>query len=326
MTACIASSSSAFAQSSGSSAPSHARAEDDDLARAKARYAAGATAFSEQRWKDAIDLFLSANEIKPVPAFSYNIALAYESMGDTEQALRWYRDFVRRSGRGADLGDAPERIVDMESRLQQKGVQQVTILSDPEGATVRIDDRPVGITPWTGELAPGRHRATVSLTGHEGVDREFELFAHRALDVTVELEEHALAPSQPAPPVARDPIVPDAGAPQSEPRVRWPTWTLLGTGAATLATGGVFEALRAKAEGDVSSSATQVEAASHIDTMERRQRTARALAGVGGALLVSGGVLLFVDLTRRRDPAADRATAGIGWVDGGCALTAKGRF
>ena len=55
---------------------------------AKAEYRKGAEAFSDGRYKDAIDFFLAANKIAPLPAFSYNIGLSYEEMGDDARALR----------------------------------------------------------------------------------------------------------------------------------------------------------------------------------------------------------------------------------------------
>src|SRR4051812_2701284 len=72
-------------------------------AAARERFKQGAQAYSEGRYKDAIDLFLDADRLAPNPAFAYNIGLAYEELGDATNALRWYRSYLR------DLPGAPDQ-------------------------------------------------------------------------------------------------------------------------------------------------------------------------------------------------------------------------
>ena len=42
------------------------------------------------------------------------------------------------------------------------GVQQVSVFSEPPGAMLSIDERPLGLTPLTLELNPGQHRTEQS--------------------------------------------------------------------------------------------------------------------------------------------------------------------
>ncbi|MBM4361182.1 MAG: PEGA domain-containing protein, partial [Deltaproteobacteria bacterium] len=171
-----------------------ALAEDEDedeasrTASARAVYARGVAAYDAGEFKDAIDLFLQANRIAPLPAFSFNIAVGYERMGDPARALQWYRDYERTSPPETDRAETSSRIAALERRLQAKGVQQATVLSIPAGATVVVDGQAVGVTPWTGELTPGGHRLELSLRGHADHQSSFELAAHRALDVEVALD------------------------------------------------------------------------------------------------------------------------------------------
>jgi hypothetical protein len=97
---------------------------------------------------------------------SFNIARSYEKIGDDAGALRWYRDYLRRDPSVKNAGDVQKLVQGLEASLAKKGVQQVTVLSSPAGATVTIDDRPVGVTPFTGEFAPGQHQIGVSLRGY----------------------------------------------------------------------------------------------------------------------------------------------------------------
>ena len=58
-----------------------------------------------------------------------------------------------------------------------------------------------------------------------------------------------------------------------------------------------------------------------LDKPESRQTTARVLAAVGGALLVTSGVLLAVDLTRSRTAEVSVRCSGTG-----CLLAGRGAF
>jgi tetratricopeptide (TPR) repeat protein len=306
--------------------PAAADVENQRVERAKARFREAEVAYSEGRYRDAIDAFLDADRIHPLPAFSYNIALAYEAMGDPPRALSWYREYVRRTGAGDDVSDATERISSIERSLQARGVQQVTVLTIPESATIAVDGRAVGVAPWTGELMPGKHRVEVSLSGHASAAQEFDLPAHRAIDVSVQLLPAASA--TPAAPVAAthrqgQPSLTDSAG--TDRAVRWPTWLALGAGGTALGGSALFEVLRGNAEDDIRDAPTQREAASRLEDSSRdsHQTTARVLALVGGGLLVTGGVLLFLDLTRSPAPS-DSVVAGCG--EAGCGVLARGQF
>jgi hypothetical protein len=86
-----------------------------------------------------------------------------------------------------------------------------------------------------------------------------------------------------------------------------------------------FEIMRRSAEDDARQANTQVEAKAAFDTMESHQMTSRILAGVGGAALLAGGILLVFDLSRSEteSTAAQAAFAG-GCAPSGCALLVRG--
>lgn len=120
----------ALAQSSATPDPT---TEAGKRAEGKARYERGAQAYSAGRFKDAIDLFLQADALAPSAALSFNIARAYEKIGDDAATLQWYRDFRRRAPEAKNGSNVDARIRALESALAKKGVQQVTILSRPLG-------------------------------------------------------------------------------------------------------------------------------------------------------------------------------------------------
>jgi tetratricopeptide (TPR) repeat protein len=301
---------------------------------ARQRYTDALRAYKEGRYKDAIDLFIEADRLAPSAALSFNVARAYERIGDSTSALAWYRDYLRRAGDAKDRSEVEAIVKDLAKRLQAKGVQQMTVLSEPPGATVHIDDRPVGVTAWTGELAPGRHRVSLRLRGFRDAESVVDLNREEPLDVTVPLvaepEDEPQAQSAPPPDATVLPESPYAPAVvRDEPRpaeggVRPLTWIALGAGAASLGAAGIFELMRHSAADDAAADRTQIGRAEKLETADGHMTTARVLAAVGGGLVVIGGVLLIVDLGRGSSPA--QVAVGAGCPSGGCGIVGRAAF
>jgi hypothetical protein len=98
------------------------------------------------------------------------------------------------------------------------------------------------------------------------------------------------------------------------------------TGAGVAALGGAvtFELLRASAEDDAKSDPTQVGYEDKLDRMESRRTTARVLVGVGGALVVTGGVMLTLDLLGHKHRQA--ASLSLAPTAGGAVTVLGGSF
>jgi tetratricopeptide (TPR) repeat protein len=314
----------------GAPAAGEATLSESRRADAKARYEQGAAAYAAGRFKDAVDLFLEADALAPSAPLSFNIARAYEKLGDDSGALRWYRDYLRRAPDAANAKDVQAAVDGLENRLAKKGVQQLTVMSTPAGATVTVNGRPVGVTPWTGDLLPGKHSVALSLRGYEDQTLEVELAGHRSRDVTATLVQSA-APVAAAPAVTGTevpaPVTPQPSGPARETDGGglgiWP-WVTLGAGGAALGGALVFEILRRSSESDAEADDTQIGYQEKLDQMESRKTTARVLAGVGGALVVTGGVLLAIDLGSSSKQGT--ASLSIAPTRGGAFATASGRF
>lgn len=293
---------------------------------AQAKYKKGVAAYSNGRFTEAIDLFRQADRLSPSAALSYNIARAYEKIGDGPSTLAWYRDYLRRSPKSDDAADVARSIDRLEAELAQKGVQQVTVLSTPNGATIVMDGQPVGVTPWTGELPLGTHEASMRLRGYADVDRIFTLSAADAVDVSATLVPEAPAPS--APPVPPAPAMLPSSPPEVEsaPRSRATrTWGFVALGAGVGALGGAlaFEMMRRSSEKEAEDATEQLVAADRVDRAESQANVARILAGAGGALAITGGVLLVVDAGKASSSAP---RVGVACTGAFCGATAFGRF
>jgi tetratricopeptide (TPR) repeat protein len=275
---------------------------------AMAKYKQGSQAYAEHRYKDAIDLFLDADAlVGENAALAYNTALAYEAMGDDANALRWAREYLRRSPQAADR-EAVQRTIDaQEARLQAKGIQQLTVLSQPSGATVMVDRRPVGVTPWTGELRPGEHSLALRLEGHAAAERSFQLPASDAIEIRVSLS-------------------PVAATRQSDRSRGLVIGGSIGLGVALAAFGTAvgLEVARNAEEEQAKQTPLQLDSLAHLETMEDLQLGSRVAAGIGGALATAGGTMLIVGLVSDGGEAAPPITAGCG--PNGCVFTVTGAF
>ena len=259
------------------------------------KFKAGKTAHAERRFKDAVDLFLQADSIISNPVFAYNVGVAYDDMSDYENALRWLREYLRRDPDASNLSAVEERIDVHERHLRGKGVQQVTVLSTPAEATLWIDDKVVGATPWTGELPPGHHVARVELAGYTPTDKAFELGAARAIDVDL-----SLAPASADLPATDDTMVPAGDMPAADASATSPlAYVGFGVGAAGLVVGAISGVLAI----DAASAAREGCDADNICPTENEEDADRATtfahvstigfvaAGAGAAV---GLVALFV--------------------------------
>lgn len=279
------------AKASGSLAPKtelegpEAEAKD----RARVLFQRGVAEYKGGKYYEAVELFLETQRVYPDTQLCFNIARAYENLGNQSAALRYYRDYLRQADRPSDGDEVRARIRKLEAQLAEKGVQQLTVLSQPEAATVLLDGKPVGITPWTGDTYPGKHRLALSLDAHAVREQVIEVDAHASRDVSLVL----LPQSKPKPAGSSSKALPP---PPKQPAVSLQTWLTLGTGLALLGSALVSEAA----------------------TKEPGMSSATAFfAGSGLGVGAVGSVMLYFDLSldtkgpldapsRQQDSAAAR--------------------
>ncbi len=301
-----------------------AHAGEDAKARAKIHFSAGKTFYREARYQDAIREFQDAYAYDPNPKLLFNIAQAYEKMGDISGALRTYRDYVRALPKSAaertEIGIA---VKNLEVALAAKGLSQVAIYSTPNGARVEIDDKSVGATPAAQELPPGQHTLRVTMKGRKTVERTFGLSSGRSLDIDIHLEsgsgtvqaphigEAPVLVQLPDPPppkvvVAPEPIpaepapipAPESAAarPGRLARIRWPTWTCLGVAAALAGTGAGLQMSKQTYEHQADSTDIQVDYANDLNQAQTLATASRITFGASAGLGALGLVLVGFDL------------------------------
>lgn len=287
------------------------------LREAEARHAEGVAAYAAGRYKEAADQFLRADALVPSAAHSYNAALAHEKLLDSAGALRHYRDYLRRSPKARKAVEVRRRIAALEAELVKHGLRQLTVLSSPPGATVSVDELPVGVSPWTGELSPGKHRVEVTRPGYEARRLDVELTGERSREIAFELELADTGPrnaaSGEAPATA--PVSLSRDAEPSNGFGAWP-WISVGVGSAALIAALELEVLRRSAEEEARRETTQLGYLDAKERMERRQMAARVFAGAGGALLATGALLLLLEPDEPESARASVACSDTGCVGG----------
>jgi tetratricopeptide (TPR) repeat protein len=293
---------------------------------AKSRYEQGVELYRNERYADAIQLFLEADALSPSAALSFNIARAYEKLADDAATLRWYRNYLRLNPEAPNVAEVRQNIQTLSLSLAKKGIQQLTVLSTPMGATIAIDGRALGVTPLTIELKPGVHHALFTLRGFADEQRDFTLSSPTALDLPVEMKlaSSATPPLAMTPPLGkteRSSPVPAEASKDRDRRFGVAPYVTLGVGAVALAGAAFFEASRRSAQNAARADQTQLAVQDDEDAMNGRQTTARVLLGVGGVLVATGATLLVFNTK-----LGQISTATVAALPGGAAFSLTRSF
>lgn len=244
-------------------------------------YEQGAQAYADGGFLRAAELFLDAYRAYPTPQLLFNVGKAYDRAGSAPGALSYYRDYLRHLPDAPDMGEVSARVHELEAALAERGVQQISVISEPALATVLLDGSPVGVTPWTGETWPGKHRVSLELRGRKPAEAMIDVSTHRAEDFRFLLEAQPIPAPTPRPPqtAARE----STGMPSAL------TWVVLGVGTAALGTA-LFVEMANQDAGGIS-------------------RTGAFFGGAGLSACAVGGILLYVDFKQPSDPNPARGAA-----------------
>jgi len=92
-----------------------------DAAQARVHFEKGRTFFQVDEYRKAIDEFKAAHVERPDPAFLYNIAECYRHLGETKDALTYYRRFLTVAAPGDRTRPAVEkRIAELQAKAKAK--------------------------------------------------------------------------------------------------------------------------------------------------------------------------------------------------------------
>ncbi|HET6283013.1 MAG TPA: tetratricopeptide repeat protein [Polyangia bacterium] len=94
--------------------PARNEAKNEATAAARANFKQGTVYYNLNRYKDALVEFEAAYLAQPDPAFLFNIAQCHRKMGNTAEAVRFYRTYLREDPRAANRAEVEKRIGELE--------------------------------------------------------------------------------------------------------------------------------------------------------------------------------------------------------------------
>lgn len=219
-------------------------------------------------------LWSRAYELDDRPLLQYNLAQAYERLGQLDQAVRAYRIYVEHTpGDDPRAVNARARIASLEQRV---GQTSIALTGGVQGAHVVIDGRDRGLLPHPDpfHVDPGSHRIIVRLTGYEDFVATVAVSAGQQAAVPVEMRPGT---SGAAPDTVGGGAISTIGL------------IVAAGGAAVLIGGAIVGGLALGQAGSAPDST-----GSEADGARTMALVADILFGVGGAALVAGVVLMFV--------------------------------
>lgn len=136
-----------------------------DEARALELFHRGEVAYREGRFEECVELLREARRLKRAPVLLYDLARAYEALGDLEEAARAYEGYLAEEPRATDRKGIEARIVRLRERArpQRPGEPTTTLEPDPD-AEKPLAPPPPPDAPRT-ERLPGRVVVSASAVG-----------------------------------------------------------------------------------------------------------------------------------------------------------------
>lgn len=98
----------------------HAQAGDATEQQSIDHYKKGVTSYDLGKFDEAIEEFQKAYELKPTPAYLYNIAQAYRQKGDAAKAVFFYKRYLQKSPDAANRATVEKRISELEELAKKQ--------------------------------------------------------------------------------------------------------------------------------------------------------------------------------------------------------------
>jgi hypothetical protein len=170
--------------------PVFAGAKED----AQAQFLLGQEAYKKDDFATAIKYFEEAYKLSPNPVYLYNIAVAYELWGNKGKSAEYYEKYLPDAVDAKEKASIQSKINELRPppnlapALNPDGKSKVEIRTEPAGASIWLEekkDKPLGATPFTYEVTPGKHLLIIELEGYAPVTRSFEVLSAQTASIDV---------------------------------------------------------------------------------------------------------------------------------------------
>lgn len=136
-------------------APGRARAAEPGDA--KARYMSGQNHYNLNEFSEALQDFKEAYRLHPDPAFLFNIAQCERQLGDFDEAIKFYRSYLRNKPDASNAREVQKKIDELKAlseakRKSKEGAPQSVI--PPTTQPAEITAPPRAVEPPVAPVAP----------------------------------------------------------------------------------------------------------------------------------------------------------------------------
>ncbi|HEU4412165.1 MAG TPA: PEGA domain-containing protein [Polyangiaceae bacterium] len=298
----------------GAAAPRAASAQADpheDEQEARSHYARGVKLYQQGDFKLALAEFQRAYAIAASYKILYNIGQVSMQLNEFAVSQRAFERYLAEGGKR--IANARRAQVERDLRFLRARTAKLTVTVDAEGAEVRVDDRPVGLTPLAGPLLvdAGNRQVSVSKNGRS-TTKIVAPFGGDDFRVELKLSDEApqATAARPKPEPPSPPPRPVEASP-GLPATAWVGWSLAGASAVGAVVVGV---LSLKVDQDAREKENEGAPEREVEAEERRARNLALTGGAlaGGALLLSG-LSLYITLKSGPPAQPPPASARVGF-------------
>lgn len=172
----------------------------DPKARAAELYRASAESYRKGDFATTVDLLREAYSLDPQPVLLYNLARAYEGLGDTNGAIDTYKKYLDADPNAKDRGAIEQRI----STLERERDERIALQKQNEANRKRAEEeaaRAAAAAKQKKEAPPPHHRSALPyIVGGIGIGG----LATGAVFGLMATSQHASAQDQPVQQVAEN--------------------------------------------------------------------------------------------------------------------------
>tara|TARA_R110002096_G_scaffold239101_2_gene430781 strand:- start:20725 stop:21963 length:1239 start_codon:yes stop_codon:yes gene_type:complete len=162
----------------------NAFAKDDELA--KSEFKEGYSELQKKHYAAALNHYEASYRASPRPRTLFNIALCHEGMGNSEEAIAKFQEFIQTAEArdAAFLSEAREKLKALHNRTGA----QLSVTSRPTGASVIVDNQVRGHTPMRLHLTSGQHILKVRKRGARTSSRRITVRAGENISESFQLD------------------------------------------------------------------------------------------------------------------------------------------
>ena len=254
-------------------------AQTDVKAVAREHFEKGVAAFNDKRFGEAALEFDTAYKLSPASVVLYNIGQVNVLLGRSVEAVEAFEKYLADGAASIP----PERQAEVRAEIEKQRAQigTVAITTQPIGAEVRVDGRLVGKTPLARPMSvtAGRHTIEAQLPRYTPEARDLDVTGKARIEIELKLKPVLVIVKEPAAPPS---VLPAAPTPTTN-------------------------ATSMVSPGSQAPSVVEVTPRSDEDTSpDWRRRSGYALAGIGLAAAIAGGIVGIVSAGDAND-ARNRA-------------------